>query len=65
MAGTFATVIVFFCLYATNGNAQQPFSMNVMTFDWKNVHVEFPQNLFDHLTQGTIETWVKWEKFNK
>ena len=43
----------------------QGLSMNVLYFDGKSGYVELPPNIFDHLTQGTVETWVKWERFNK
>lgn len=46
-------------------DAQEPLVMNVLSFDGKGGHVELPQNLFDNLTEGTIETWVKFERFNK
>lgn len=45
--------------------AQEPLVMNVMTFDGKSGYVELPQNLFDNLSEGTVETWVKWEKFHR
>ncbi len=40
-------------------------SMNVLFFDGKSGYVQLPPNIFDHLTQGTVEAWVKWERFNK
>ena len=52
-------------LVAGPAQSQEPLVMNVMTFDGKSGYVELPQNLFDNLSEGTIETWVKWEKFNK
>ena len=39
--------------------------MNVIALDGKSGYVELPHNLFDNLTEGTVETWVKWEKFNQ
>ena len=50
---------------ATSAWAREPLTMNVMTFDGKSGYVELPQNIFDTLSEGTIETWVKWTKFNK
>jgi tetratricopeptide (TPR) repeat protein len=55
------TVLVLFSAV----EAQEPLMMNVITFDGKSGYVELPQNLFDNLSEGTVETWVKWEKFNK
>ena len=37
-------------------------SMNVLFFDGKSGYVQLPPNIFDHLTQGTVEAWVKWER---
>jgi len=52
-------------LTGTGSLGQEPLAMNVMSFDGKNGYVELPQNLFDNLSEGTIETWAKWEKFAK
>ena len=58
-------LLILIWSYAAATWAQQPLKMNVMTFDGKSGYVELPQNLFDNLTEGTVETWVKWEKFEK
>lgn len=50
---------------STPTGAEEPLMMDVMTFDGKSGYVELPQNLFDDLVEGTVETWVKWDKFNK
>ncbi len=42
---------------------QEPLLMNVLSFDGESTYIELPQNLFDTLDEGTIEVWVKWEKF--
>jgi len=45
--------------------AADPLYMDVLTFDGRSGYVELPRNLFDNLSEGTIEVWVRWEKFNK
>ncbi len=37
--------------------------MPVLFLDGQS-HVELPKNLFDRITQATIEVWVKWIRFN-
>ena len=37
--------------------------MPVLFLDGRS-HVELPRNLFDRMTQATIEVWVKWNRFN-
>ena len=37
--------------------------MPVLFLDGQS-HVELPKNLFDRMTQATIEVWVKWNRFN-
>lgn len=37
--------------------------MPVLFLDGRS-HVELPKNLFDRMTQATIEVWVKWNRFN-
>ena len=59
-----AILVLIPCLFLKL-DAQPLLTMQVMSFDGKKGYVELPQNLFDNLTEGTIETWVKWEKFNK
>lgn len=63
IAGICAAVVLVSTFGSTS--AQEPLVMNVMTFDGKSAYAEFPQNLFDNLTEGTVDLWVKWEKFNK
>ena len=52
-------------LVASATLAEEPLTMQVMTFDGKSGYVELPQNIFDNVTEGTVEVWVKWTKFNK
>lgn len=35
----------------------------VLELDGKNSYVELPPNIFNHLTNATVEGWVKWNAF--
>ena len=43
----------------------QGLTQQVMYFDGKVNYVELPPGMVGALTEGTVEAWVKWEKFNK
>ena len=40
-----------------------PSSNRVLKLDGTNSFVQLPPNIFDSLTQATVEGWVKWEQF--
>jgi signal transduction histidine kinase/CheY-like chemotaxis protein/ligand-binding sensor domain-containing protein len=35
----------------------------VLELDGTNSYVELPPNIFNHLTEATVEGWVKWRRF--
>ena len=37
-------------------------AMKVMEFNGTNNHVELPPNIFNGLTNATVEAWVKWQR---
>ena len=39
-------------------------AMNVLYLDGTGAYVQLPPNIFDRLTNVTVEAWVKWERFN-
>ena len=45
--------------------AAQGLTQQVLYFDGKNTYLELPVGMVDTLAEGTVEAWVKWEKFNK
>jgi len=43
--------------------AQQPAStVQVLDLDEKDSYVELPPNIFNDLTEATIEGWMKWDR---
>ena len=55
-------VIVFLLWPAPHASAQLTSASNrVLHLDGTNSFVELPPNIFDTLTQATIEGWVKWD----
>src|SRR5258707_10118998 len=51
-------------LRASNPNAEaQAKPEMVLSLDGNNSYVELPSNIFDGLTEATVEGWVKWQEF--
>ena len=55
-----AGVVIAACLYS-QGLADE---MMVLQLDGKSGYVELPGGAFDRLESATVETWVKWNRFN-
>src|SRR5262245_50073485 len=56
-------LIVFFGFHLARLQAQPATLTNrVLHLDGTNSYVELPPNIFDTLTQATVEGWVKWER---
>lgn len=63
-----ATPLLLLCsMIAQPIGAQQPggLTMNVLHLDGRNAHVQLPPNIFDTYAQSTIETWARFDAFNK
>ena len=43
--------------------AQQVFTNRVLEVDGTGGYVELPPNIFNDLTEATVEMWVKWRSF--
>ena len=58
--------MVLVTLILTAGSVvAQGLTQDVLYFDGKATYVELPVGAFDMVSDGTVEAWVKWEKFNK
>ena len=58
--------MVLVTLILTAGSVvAQGLTQDVLYFDGKATYVELPAGAFDMVSDGTVEAWVKWEKFNK
>jgi Concanavalin A-like lectin/glucanases superfamily len=53
------SLLVLMLFAALSGPAQT----RVLELDGTNSYVELPPNIFNGLTQATVEGWVKWESF--
>ncbi len=68
MKRTFTLLILLSPLWSHNSAPAQPageLAMNVLYFDGKTGYVQLPHTHFTHLTEATVEVWVRWERFNK
>ncbi len=52
--------IVLACTLASGISSAQN---KALKLDGKGSYVELPPNIFQNLTQGTVEVWAKWEEF--
>jgi len=44
--------------------ASSPAQNRVLELDGNGSYVELPNNIFQNLTEATVEVWAKWERFN-
>src|SRR5438128_1394182 len=58
-------LVAGFGLLAQFGNLHaQPAALNrVLELDGNGSYVQLPSNIFDDLSEATIELWVKWDRF--
>src|SRR5215510_4896987 len=53
------SICIVFLLFAAPSEAQN----RVLDLDGNGSYVELPSNIFNDLTEATVEGWVKWRAF--
>jgi signal transduction histidine kinase/CheY-like chemotaxis protein/ligand-binding sensor domain-containing protein len=63
VSGSILTLAALLFLPASDLPAQPaPTPNRVLLLDGTNSHVQLPPNIFDSLTQATVEGWMKWDR---